>query len=159
EPSRSARRLRWFWVSAAIVFAAGAIVAGPWLDPHTEPGAYVTVRWAAIRAAVLLVACGYVLDRWLRARISGTGAALGLVALAALDFAVQCLPNRQPRPPAEAFPAPAVEHALAEAAPGRVLVHDYKPDGEPRVAPLLNWGEAAGYDDVRGYNQLIGADV
>jgi hypothetical protein len=159
EPSRTARRLRWFWVSAATVFAAGAIVAGPWLDPYTEPGAYVTVRWAAIRAAVLLVACGYVLDRWLRARFSGTGAALGLVALAALDFAVQWLPYRQTKPAAEAFPAPAVERALAETAPARVLIQDYKPDGEPRVGPLLNWGEAAGYDDVRGYNQLVGADV
>ena len=159
DAPRSARRLRWFWVSAAVVFAAGAIVAGPWMEPYTEPGAFVTVRWAAIRAAVLLLACGWVLDRWLRTRISGTGAALALVALAALDFAVQWVPYRQTRPVAEAFPAPEVEHALAEAAPSRVLIHDYKPDGEPRVGPLLNWGEAAGYDDLRGYDQLIGGEL
>src|SRR5262249_41806691 len=61
--------------------------------------------------------------------------------------------------PSVAFVAPDVARALAAVKPARILVDDYRKDGEPNVTPLLNGGQAAGYDDLRGYNQLVGADV
>ena len=157
NPARSARRVRWTCGIIALIFAIAIFVCGSWLDTQTEPGAHTTMRWAAARACVLLIAIGFVIDRWLHGRLPH--AATWLVVLTAIDLGAQWLPYRQTKPPQDAFPSPAIERALAGAAPARVFVYDYLPDGEPRTTPLLNWGEAAKFDDVRGYDQLIGADV
>jgi hypothetical protein len=57
------------------------------------------------------------------------------------------------------LPDPAVVAALDAASPGRVLVRAFNRQGGPEIVPLVNWGEAAGYDDLRGYNQLAPPDT
>ena len=56
------------------------------------------------------------------------------------------------------LPTPAVVGALA-AAPGRVLVRAFTKRGKADIVPLANWGEGAGFDDLRGYNQLAPPDT
>ncbi|HEY4393033.1 MAG TPA: hypothetical protein VGP64_03175, partial [Polyangia bacterium] len=95
---------------------------------------------------------------WLGGRLSPAATTRALVALTCLDLAAQWLPYRQSRPAAEVLPAPAVVAALA-AAPGRVLVRAFTERGQADIVPLANWGEGAGFDDLRGYNQLAPPDT
>jgi hypothetical protein len=159
EPERARRLLRRVWLPLAALCVALAIALGPWLDRLIAPGVHTTMRWAAGRAALLLGLCGLLLDAWLRGAISGRRTSVALIALTVVDLGLQWLPYRQTLPPADAFPSTAITRALADAAPGRVLVHVYRGDGLPEIVPLLNWGEAAGYDDLRGYNQLVPSDL
>jgi len=122
-------------------------------------GAHTTMRWAAARTTVLMIAVAFVLHRWLRGRLAGARAATILCLLTGLDLALQWAPYRQTADPSVAFVAPDVARTLVAVKPARILVDDYRKDGEPNVTPLLNGGEIAGYDDLRGYNQLVGADV
>ncbi len=156
DPERARRRLGRLLAGAALTFtgAAGVALLWPGMDRHTQPGAHLTCAWAAARAAALLFAARALLAGWLRGRLSPATAARGLVALTCLDLALQWLPYRQSRPPGEVLPHPVVVAALAAAAPGRVLVRAFNERGQADIVPLANWGEGAGFDDLRGYNQL-----
>ena len=160
-PRHLGRGLGRLLAGAALACALAAAVALLWpgMDRRTQPGAHLTTAWAAARAAAFLLAARALLKAWLNGRLAGPTVARGLVALTCLDLAVQWLPYRQSRPPGEVLPDPAVVAALAAAAPGRVLVHAFNKRGEPEIVPLSNWGEAAGYDDLRGYNQLAPPDT
>jgi hypothetical protein len=146
-------------LALACALAAAAALLWRRMDRHTQPGAHLTTAWAAARAAAFLLAARALLRAWLNGRLAGPTVARGLVVLTCLDLAVQWLPYRQSRPPREVLPDPAVIAALAGAAPGRVLVRAFNKRGEPEIVPLANWGEAAGYDDLRGYNQLAPPDT
>jgi hypothetical protein len=156
DPERARRRLGRALGAAGIAFAAAALFALLWpgLDRHTQPGAHLTCAWAAVRAAALLFAARALLGAWLRGRLPPVATARGLVALTCLDLALQWLPYRQSRPPRQVLPDPGVVAALGAAAPGRVLVRAFNQRGQPDIVPLANWGEGAGFDDLRGYNQL-----
>jgi hypothetical protein len=161
DPQRTRRWISRLLGGLALACAAAAAVAWLWpgMDRHTQPGAHLTTAAAAARAAALLVAVRALLGAWLGGRVSPTATARGLVALTCLDLALQWLPYRQTRPPREVLPDPAVVAALAAAAPGRVLVRAFNKQGRPEIVPLADWGEAAGYDDLRGYNQLAPPDT
>jgi hypothetical protein len=150
-PRRLGRVLGWLAVAFAVV--AAIALAWPGMDRLTRSGAHRTVAWGAARAAVLLVAVRVVLARWLAGASSPRATVRALVALTVVDLAAQWLPYRQTAGPRDAFPDAAVVRALAAAAPGRVFIYTPRAPGRPDIVPLLNWGEAAGYDDVRGYNQ------
>ena len=161
DPARAERSIG--RVLGALALACGAAVAvaalWPGMDRHTQPGAHLTTAGAAARGALLLLAVRALLGGWLRGRISPVATTRGLLAITCLDLAVQWLPYRQSRPAVDVLPAPAVVAALAAAAPGRVLVRAFNKRGEPEIVPLTNWGEGAGYDDLRGYNQLAPPDA
>src|SRR5579871_5426878 len=164
RPGDPARARRWSGrlsggLALACALAAGAFALWSGVDRLTKPGAHLAAAGAAARAAVLLLAVRAVLGAWLRGRLGAVATTRALLALTCLDLAAQWLPYRQSSPPREVFPAPAVVAALAAASPGRVLVHAVDARGEPESVPLLNWGEAAGYDDLRGYNQLAPSDT
>jgi hypothetical protein len=159
DPDRARRLLGRVWIALAILCFALALAAGPFIDRVTVPGAHERMRWALVKAAVLLLVSGALLDRWLRGVSSGRRTSLALIAVTIIDLGLQWLPYRQTLPPADAFPPQQLTRALAGASPGRVLVHAYRSDGLPEIVPLLNWGEAAGYDDLRGYNQLVPRDL
>ncbi len=161
HPAELARRLRRLYRPAAVFFllTAGLFAAWSGFDRLTDPGSHRTVAWAAARAALLLLGAGTITERWLQGRQAGRPTALALLGLTLLDFGLQWLPYRQSLPPEKALPAPSVVRALAEASPARILVHHYRRDGQPEIVPLLNWGEAANYDDLRGYNQGISSEL
>jgi hypothetical protein len=161
DPDAVRRRLRRLLGGAAIACGVlGAIALGwPGMDRLTRPGAHLTTAWAAGRAALLLAATRALLGAWLAGRLSPAATARALVALTCLDLAAQWLPYRQSRPAAEVLPAPAVVAALAAATPGRVLVRAFTRRGNADIVPLANWGEGAGFDDLRGYNQLAPPDT
>ena len=165
DARRIARRLAWLCGPLVVLCVAAAIVAavlGARMDRAVgQEGAHVSTLEAALRAAVLLVATAGVIILWLRARIDGRRAAFALFAVTVVDLAAQWLPYRQTEPPALAFPAPAIVDALAAADRDahRVIIFARQPDGGPAIAPLLNWGEAARYDDVRGYNQGVSPEL
>jgi hypothetical protein len=158
DPERVRRVLRRVWVALAALCILTAIAAGPLGDRFTTLHPE-TMRWALAKAASLLVLAGLLLDAWLSGTSSPQRTTLALIALTATDLGLQWLPYRQTVSLAEAFPPVEITRALAAAAPGRVLVHVYRGDGLPEIVPLLNWGEAAGYDDLRGYNQLVPSEV
>jgi hypothetical protein len=161
DPARAGRLLGKVLGALALACASAAAVAALWpdMDRHTQPGAHLTTARAAARGAIFLFSVRALLGAWLRGRISPVTTARGLLALTCLDLAMQWLPYRQSRPEIDVLPAPAVVEALAAAAPGRVLVRAFNKRGEPEIVPLANWGEAAGYDDLRGYNQLAPPDT
>ncbi|HEY6477245.1 MAG TPA: hypothetical protein VI456_11740, partial [Polyangia bacterium] len=159
--ARTRRRLGEALAAAAVFCGAAAAIALAWpgMDRLTQPGAHLTTAWAAARAALLLLATRALFAAWLGGRLSPAATTRALVALTCLDLAAQWLPYRQSRPATEVLPAPAVVAALAAAAPGRVLVRAFTKRGEPDIVPLINWGEGARFDDLRGYNQLAPTDT
>src|SRR5262249_6917277 len=106
SPERTARRVLWSCGIVALVFAAGFVVAGSWIDASPDPGAHTPMRWAAARTVVLVIAVALVLHRWLRGRLAGAHAATILFLLPALDLGLQWAPYRQTADPAVAFVAP-----------------------------------------------------
>ena len=163
----AARLARWtrsvcMWPSLIALLVAAVALAWPGLDALgaiDRPGAHLSIAWAAARAAILIALSGALVVAWLEGRREGPRTATLLIALTALDLALQWLPYRQTLPLQQAWPSPVVTEALSAAAPGRVLVHLYGEHGEPQITPLVNWGEAAGYDNVRGYNQGVSGEV
>jgi hypothetical protein len=158
DPERVRRLLRRVWITLAALCVLTSIAVGPLSDRFTTLHA-ATMRWALAKAVALLVLAGLLIDAWLRGASSPHRTSLALIALTVTDLGLQWLPYRQTVPQSEAFPPAEITRALAAAAPGRVLVHVYRGDGLPEIVPLLNWGEAAGYDDLRGYNQLVPSDL
>jgi hypothetical protein len=160
DPEAVGRRLGRLLGGAAVACGALAAIALAWpgLDGLTQPGAHLSSAWAAGRAALLLLTTRALFAAWLGGRLSPAGTTRALVALTCLDLAAQWLPYRQSRPASEVLPAPAVVAALA-AAPGRVLVRAFTKRGNADIVPLANWGEGAGFDDLRGYNQLAPPDT
>jgi hypothetical protein len=161
DPRPVRRRLGRLLAGAAVGCGALAVIALAWpgLDDLTRPGAHLSAAWAAGRAALLLGVTRAILVAWLDGRLAPTVTTRALVALTCLDLAAQWLPYRQSRPAAEVLPAPAVVASLAGAAPGRVLVRAFTKRGKADIVPLTNWGEGAGFDDLRGYNQLAPPDT
>jgi hypothetical protein len=161
DPDRTRRRLGRLLAGAAIILGAAAAgaLAWPGMDRLTQPGAHLTTAWAAARAALLLLATRVILTAWLDGRLSPAASARAFVALTCLDLAAQWLPYRQSRPAADVLPAGEVVAALAAAAPGRVFVRAFTERGDADIVPLANWGEGAGFDDLRGYNQLAPPDT
>lgn len=170
ERSRTiARRLRWAVGLLAALLLGGALAGRAFpsaleagvrlLDPGPKPGVASTVSWAMLRAGSLLAVTGAVLLAWLRQRWDGRRTALALLLLTALDLALQWGPYRQTRPLPEAFPDARLVSALTGAAPARVLVYAHGAGGGLWIEPLLNWGEAAGYEDLRGYNPAAPAGI
>jgi hypothetical protein len=157
EPQHTRRLLRRVWVGLSALCVLVAI--GGSFAEFGAASAHAIVSWPACRAALLLVASGSILDAWLRGHWCGRRTSLALVALTVVDLGMQWLPYRQTLPAADFFPSPEITRALVESAPGRVLVHVYRSDGLPEIVPVLNWGEAEGYDDLRGYNQLVPSDL
>jgi hypothetical protein len=145
----------------ALAFAVVATIAVVWpgMDRITRPGAHRTVAWAAARAVLVLVLTRAVIDRWLARTLVPAQTVRAFVALTVVDLAAQWLPYRQTVAPALAFPDAAVVRALAAAGPGRVFVYTPRAPGRPDIVPLLDWGEAAGFDNVRGYNQAAPRDT
>lgn len=159
-PTVIAARLRRLWLPAALLFATVAAGAGPWIDRYTEIGAHLTMRSASVRAALLLTFVGVVLECWLRSHLSGRRAAWLLFAATFCDLGMQWLPYQRTRPLAEVSPPPEVERVLARAGEARVMILGDRADGDDlETTALLNWGEAAGYDGVRGYSQLVESDL
>jgi hypothetical protein len=160
DPRAVRRRVGRLLAGAAIFCGALAAIALAWpgLDRFTRPDAHLSSAWAAGRAALLLAATRALLVAWLDGRLAPAAITRALVALTCLDLAAQWIPYRQSRPGIEVLPAPAVVTALA-AAPGRVLVRAFDKRGKADIVPLANWGEGAGFDDLRGYNQLAPPDT
>lgn len=160
DADATARRMRAVCISLLAVCLGALATALIWtnIDGATEPGARRAMLWGASRAFVLVLAVGMLLNAWLRGRIDGLSTVSLLIALTVVDLGLQWLPYRQSKPSAEVYPPPRIVAALASA-PGRVLVQAYRHGDEPVIVPLLNWGEVAGYDDVRGYSQAIDQDV